>query len=80
MSDKFALRGELGLDAGFWGGDFVDDGFILAPVITIEPRFYYNFKKRVEKSKRIDGNSGNFISVKTSFNPDLFTISNNQNL
>ena len=79
ISDKFALRGELGLDAGFWQSDLYYN-FILTPVIVIEPRFYYNLEKRLEKSKRIDGNSGNFISIKTSYNPDLFTISNHENI
>ena len=79
LSDNFALRGEIGLDTGFWQSNTYYE-FLLAPVIVIEPRFYYNLKKRVEKAKRIDGNSGNFISVKTSFNPDLFTISNNSNV
>ncbi|MBJ2172734.1 hypothetical protein JBL43_00700 [Aureibaculum sp. A20] len=82
LSDKFALRGELGLDFGFWERGIYQDnrGFLLTPVIVIEPRFYYNLEKRVKKSKRIDGNSGNFISIKTSFNPDLFTISSDQNV
>ena len=79
LSDKFALRGELGLDFGFWQSN-VYYNFVLVPVIVIEPRFYYNLEKRVKKSKRIDGNSGNFISIKTSFNPDLFIISNHENV
>ena len=31
----------------------------------------YNLKKRAENSKRIDGNSGNFIALKTSYHPEL---------
>lgn len=80
LSDKFVLRGELGFDGGFWLGSYVDNGFVLTPVITAEPRFYYNLNKRVKQSKGIDGNSGNFISLKTSFNPDIFTISNHENV
>ena len=36
--------------------------------------------KRVSKSRRIDGNSGNFISIKTSYHPDWFVVSNNDNI
>lgn len=81
LSNQIALRSELGFDAGIWGGDFYDGtGFLLAPVITLEPRWYYNLNKRERKSRRIDGNSGNFISLKTSYHPDWFVISNYDNL
>jgi len=81
LSDKIALRGELGLDSGIFGGSFYPKtGYILTPVITLEPKWYYNLDKRVSKSKNITGNSGNFISLKTSYNPDWFVISNYDNL
>lgn len=76
LADQFALRTEIGLDADFWGGVFNNgNGFLLTPVLTLEPRFYYNIRKRSEKSKTIAGNSGNFISLKTSYHPNLFVIS-----
>lgn len=81
LSNQIALRSELGLDTGIWGGTYYDKvGFLLAPVITLEPRWYYNLNKRVEKDRRIDGNSGNFISLKTSYHPDWFVISNYDNI
>ncbi len=81
LSNQIALRSEIGLDSGIFGGSFYDNtGFLLTPVITIEPRWYYNLNKRVAKDRRIDGNSGNFVSIKTSYNPDWFVISNYDNL
>lgn len=81
LSKQIALRNELGLNATIFGGTFYDKtGFIMTPVITVEPRWYYNLKKRASKSKNIAGNSGNFVSLKTSFNPDWFVISNYDNL
>lgn len=81
LSNSIALRTELGFDSGIWGGDFYDKtGFLLTPVLTVEPRWYYNLNKRERKSKRIDGNSGNFISLKTSYHPDWFVISNTENI
>jgi len=77
LSNTISLRSELGLDAGILFTDFYGrSGFLLAPVLTLEPRFYYNLNKRNSKSKDITGNSGNFISVKTSYHPDWFVISN----
>ena len=81
LSNQIALRSEIGFDSGIWGGDFYEGtGFLLTPVITLEPRLYYNLNKRVGKSQRIDGNSGNFISLKTSYHPDWFVISNKENV
>lgn len=81
LSNQIVLRSEIGFDSGIWGGDYYDKvGFLMAPVITAEPRWYYNLNKRENKSKRIDGNSGNFISFKTSYHPDWFVISNSDNV
>jgi len=52
----------------------------MTPVITIEPRLYYNLNIRDSKGKSISGNCGNFISIKTSYNPDWFVISNHDNI
>lgn len=81
LSNQIALRSELGLDTGVFGSDVNDiDGLILIPTITLEPRWYYNLNKREKKSRRIDGNSGNFISIKTTYHPDWFVISNEDNI
>ncbi|MBC8756807.1 hypothetical protein H2O64_19190 [Kordia sp. YSTF-M3] len=77
LSNQFALRTEVGLDAGIFISDNSNlNGFSLIPAITLEPRWYYNLDKRQSKSRRTDGNSGNFFSIKTTYHPDLFVISN----
>ncbi|NVK51365.1 MAG: hypothetical protein HWD85_00410 [Flavobacteriaceae bacterium] len=81
LSNQFALRSEIGLDTGIQGSDsFNNTKFVLSPTITLEPRWYYNLDKRLEKGKSIKGNSGNFLSIKTSFHPDWFVISNRDNV
>lgn len=81
LSNKISLRSEIGLDGGILGArNFYEAGFIMIPAINVEPRYYYNLNKRVSKSKSITGNSGNFISLKTIYNPDWFVISKNKNL
>ncbi|MFY7937041.1 MAG: hypothetical protein ACOVOQ_06685 [Flavobacterium sp.] len=81
LTNQIALRTELGMNAGIFGGDFYPKtGFLMTPVITAEPRWYYNLEKRQSKSKNIDGNSGNFVSLQTSYHPNWFVISNYDNL
>lgn len=81
LSNQIALRSEIGLDTGIFSGTANDDiGFFMVPTITLEPRWYYNLNKRQSKSRRIDGNSGNFISLKTTYHSDLFVISSENNV
>ncbi|HUH26396.1 MAG TPA: hypothetical protein VLY87_07200 [Flavobacterium sp.] len=81
LSNTFSLRSEIGFDSGIWGGDFYDKtGLLLAPVLTVEPRLYYNLSKRQAHDKRTSNNNGNFISLKTSYHPDWFVISNTENV
>ena len=81
LSNQIALRSEIGFDSGIFGGGLYNEtGFMLTPVITLEPKWYYNLNKRSLKSKRISGNSGNFVSLKSSYNPDWFVISNYDNV
>ena len=81
LSNNIALRTEVGFDFGIWESTFYDDApFLLTPVIVIEPRFYYNLKKRSNESKRIDGNSGDFIALKMGYHPDWFVLFNTDNV
>ena len=81
LSNQIALRAEVGMDAGFWGGSFYPkDGYLMTPVIRLEPRWYYNLDKRISKSKNISGNSGNFLTLQTSYHPNWFVISNYDNV
>jgi hypothetical protein len=77
LTKSIVLRTELGFDFGVWETTYYDDSpSLLTPVIVIEPRFYHNLKKRSEQSKRIDGNSGNFIALKMGYHPDWFVLFN----
>ena len=81
LTNEIALRAEIGMDAGFFGGSFYPkNGYLMTPVMTLEPRWYYNLDKRVSKSKNISGNSGNFLTLQTSYHPNWFVISNYDNI
>ncbi|NPA35602.1 MAG: hypothetical protein GXO47_02020 [Chlorobi bacterium] len=60
LADEFSLRSELSLGFAWQSG--TETVWAVSPVIQIEPRYYYNIKRRVGKGKRIDGNSGNYLS------------------
>lgn len=75
VSSSIALRSEIGLEKDFTVGDHYDGtGFIMQPVVTLEPRYYYNLEKRNSNGKQIANNSGNYFSIKTSYHPDWFVI------
>ncbi|PST82033.1 hypothetical protein C7T94_14550 [Pedobacter yulinensis] len=77
LSGQIALRSELGFDSDLWGGSFYEKtGFAMTPVLAAEPRWYYNLDRRARKAKLTDGNTGNYLSLKTRFNPDWLVISN----
>ncbi len=81
ISNQIALRSEFGLDSGILGGSlYPKNGFLMTPIITLEPKWYYNLCKRTENSKMIRNNSGNFTSIKLNYNPDWFIISNINNI
>ncbi|MCM5661500.1 hypothetical protein [Galbibacter mesophilus] len=80
LASKLALRSEIGLNAGFFSGTFIEDGFILTPSITVEPRYYYNIKKRNEKGKSTFHNAATFLALDVTYLPDWFTISNLDNV
>ena len=77
LSNQIALRAELGMNAGIWGGSFYPKtGYLMTPVITLEPRWYYNISKRENKGKYTAGNSANFITVAVKYYPDIFVLGN----
>ena len=76
LTNTIALRSEIGFDAGFAGGSNVNTVYVIAPSLTVEPRYYYNLNKRSKNGKIISNNSGNFLALKFNYVPDLFVISN----
>lgn len=80
LTNQLSLRSEIGMDMGVLIGGNSDDGFVLIPVLRIEPRWYYNLEKRSGKGKSISKNSGNFFTLSTTYNPDWFSLSNSDNI
>jgi hypothetical protein len=77
ITDKIALRTELGFDLGVGQNSFNDKNiFILLPSLRLEPRWYYNLENRAKKGKNIAKNSANFFALNTTWNPDFLFITN----
>lgn len=84
LTNSIALRSEIGMDLGFSVSysaftDKTKTLFAGTSVISVQPKWYYNLNKRVENGKRIDGNSGNFVSLNIRYHPDLLTFVSEDN-
>ena len=79
LTNSIALRSEIGLDIGIHG-NFNSTTTVLIPSIRVEPRWYYNLEKRIAKNRKIENNSGNFLALNITYNPDKFYISNQDNI
>jgi hypothetical protein len=71
----FTLKSQLGLEGGLLIGDAVDY-FILTPTLRLEPRYYYNFNRRVNDGKKTSYNAANYFALTLMIIPNLFSISN----
>lgn len=73
LQSQVALHTELGLDLvtavlKSTTPDVKDrTTTIIAPYISLEPRWYYNIAKRFPKDKNIKNNSANYLSIKTLY-------------
>ena len=84
LTNSIALRSEVGMDLGFSVSyssitDKTTTLFAGTSVVSVQPKWYYNLGKREEKGKRIDGNSGNFISLNIRYHPDFLTFTTKDN-
>lgn len=52
------------------------DFYILQPVLSVQPRYYYNLKKRENKNLKTTNNSANFLAFDIAYNSSLGNISN----
>lgn len=79
LSNEISLRSEIGFDYGFNDNGYSQTS-VLIPSVRLEPRWYYNLEKRIKKGRKIANNSGNFLALNITYNPDWFYISNQDNL
>jgi hypothetical protein len=81
IGKELTIRLETGFDVDFvLNGIYDTPGFVATHVITAEPRWYYQLDKRTRLQKSIAGNSGTFLSLKTSFHPGWIVITGKEDL
>lgn len=81
LKQNFTLRTELGFDGNYSYNNNSNPSsqYFLIPSVTVEPRLYYNINKRIKEKKNTNKNSGNFVSLRASYNPNILVITNSNN-
>jgi hypothetical protein len=78
IAEQIALRSEICISGTYWQSSSLfndnNSGYAIAPILSVEPRWYYNLMHRAKNGKRTEFNSANYLSLKTSLIPG-FTIS-----
>lgn len=77
--EKTTLRSELAMNFGFSKQANREALWAFTPSLRLEPKYYYNLERRLNKGKSIDNNSGNFFSLPVTYTPNWFLISNIEN-
>jgi hypothetical protein len=65
------LNLELMINGGFGSGLFRENYWVIAPVLRVEPRYYYNFTRRFEKEKKTINNSANYFTLAVDYQPGI---------
>lgn len=81
LARKLALHSEVGFNMlvytiDYIGSDDSETGYLTAPFVQLEPRFYYSLDRRARKNRNTTHNSANFISLKTIYYANDLEISN----
>lgn len=71
LANPFSFRTEVGIEGGIIGHSGTRPTLLLRPTFSVEPRWYFNFNRRVMLSKSIAGNSGAYLSLRTTYIPML---------
>lgn len=80
LNNNFTLNSEIGYEGGFLKGTNDKVDYVFTTIFSVEPRFYYNFNKRIEKGKNTNNNSANYLSSEIFYVPNLLSSSNRENL
>lgn len=76
LSKSISLRNEVGFDTGAHGYNMQYlSGLSITPTFSLEPRWYYDIKKKVKNTFEAVHNSANFLLLRVTYNPDFKIIS-----
>ncbi|MDR1720639.1 MAG: hypothetical protein LBR67_11075 [Dysgonamonadaceae bacterium] len=84
LDDAFAIRSEIAFTGGYsytsysgFDSDFEGESYAIVPLITAEPRWYYNIGRRAAKGKNTARNAADFLAIRTTIAPGLMLVSKN---
>lgn len=67
ISQKSTVNFELMVAGGFGSSFISGDYWLITPIIRVEPRYYYNYFKRIAKNKKTINNSANYLSLSADY-------------
>lgn len=83
LAKNWALRSEIGYEAPIFATITANNRGLVSPsryplflpVLSLEPRWYYNSAKRQGNSKNTFHNSGNYVALSTRYYPEFLAYS-----
>jgi hypothetical protein len=76
IAGRISLRTEAGVHFFFEKPWSANSNTAITPVFTLEPRYYYNLKRRDAKGRRTANNSGDYLTIKLSYS--MYEFNSNQ--
>jgi len=77
LNDDFTINTEIGLeDFAFRKRNGGNLEYSFSQTFSVEPRFYYNRRRRINKNKIVQNNTGNFVGLECFYINKTFTNTN----
>lgn len=67
IAQKSTINYELMLAGGFGSGYMNGNYWLIAPIMRVEPRYYYNLINRYDKGRKTMNNSANYLSFSADY-------------
>ncbi len=77
VAQRTVVNFELMFAGGLGSSFFVGDYWLIAPIMRVEPRYYYNYMRREGKGKKVINNSASYISFVVDYQLGVSIGSNN---
>lgn len=80
LTQRSTVNFELIVAGGFGSNIIRGDYWLIAPIIRVEPRNYYNFVKRHNRGRNTLHNAANYLSFSVDYQPGISIGKNNRAL
>lgn len=78
FSQYSIINFELAIAGKFYSGRETGDFWVIKPVFRVEPRYYYNYARRVLKDKNVWHNGANYLAISFDYQPEATVNPNMQ--